>query len=523
MPPKKVKKPKKPVQQKQKQKQSQRVIVNVNQPKRAAAKRRQARKPQQVVYQPLITTSGSVPVPMPYPIQSTAGFAPSAPTPSLGTPANLSSPVVLPSFAGEETVAIGGEDVAMPVLTPVPAPTPEPIVVPTPPYRPPPPSIINENRPVIRIPPPIIAPSPITTPPPSLVTDKSDSSFIKPPRRADDKSVSTLLSEISRISSLTGMPPELVARSLEIKSKKPSPPPPPPSLNSEVSRISSLTGMPPELVARALEIRSKKPSPPPPNSVASQKPQMLSLINPDLLDRASTVDTPSSITKSDSSVSVPDNEPVFYTKENMSVAGAPASLPTISTRSGFYNEPFKGSFTNKPIIAEPKEIVVLKKPELKRSDPYDVFSSGSGFEDVSPMKRNESSSSTEELFSDVTKSSYKGKQPNKREVFMSSESERDVDIPIRRKAPTPAPVRLTPVKEKRSNYKSLGERDVDIPIRRKAPTPAPVRLTPVKEKRSNYKSLGYLQDLAKEQKLSITRPNGKKKTRNELLLELSVK
>lgn len=437
MPPKKVKKPKKPVQQKQKQKQSQRVIVNVNQPKRAAAKRRQARKPQQVVYQPLITTSGSVPVPMPYPIQSTAGFAPSAPTPSLGTPANLSSPVVLPSFAGEETVAIGGEDVAMPVLTPVPAPTPEPIVVPTPPYRPPPPSIINENRPVIRIPPPIIAPSPITTPPPSLVTDKSDSSFIKPPRRADDnKSVSTLLSEISRD---TGINSQSIANYLFKKKKK--------------------------------------------------EPQMLSLINPDLLDRASTVDTPSSITKSDSSVSVPDNEPVFYTKENMSVAGAPASLPTISTRSGFYNEPFKGSFTNKPIIAEPKEVVVLKKPELKRSDPYDVFSSGSGFEEVSPMKRNESSSSTEELFSDVTKSSYKGKPPKKREVVVSSESERDVDIPIRRKSPTPAPVRLTPVKEKRSNYKSLGD----------------------------------LQDLAKEQKLPITRPNGKKKTRNELLLELSVK
>ena len=394
----------------QKQKQSQRVIVNVNQPKRAAAKRRQARKPQQVVYQPLITTSGSVPVPMPYPIQSTAGFAPSAPTPSLGTPASLSSPVVLPSFAGEETVAIGGEDVAMPALRPVPVPTP---------------SIINENKPVIRPPPPLIAPSPITSsPPPSLVTDKSDSSFIKPPRR-DDKSVSTLLSEISRD---TGINSKSVADFLFKKKKKEQ-------------------------------------------------------------DRASTVDTPSSITKSDSSVSVPDNEPVFYTKENMSVAGAPASLPTISTRSGFYNEPFKGSFTNKPIIAEPKEVVVLKKPELKRSDPYDVFSSGSGFEEVSPMKRNESSSSTEELFSDVTKSSYKGKQPNKREVFMSSESERDVDIPIRRKAPTPAPVRLTPVKEKRSNYKSLGD----------------------------------LQDLAKEQKLSITRPNGKKKTRNELLLELSVK
>ena len=403
MPPKKVKKPKKPVQQKQKQKQSQRVIVNVNQPKRAAAKRRQARKPQQVVYQPLITTSGSVPVPMPYPIQSTAGFAPSAPTPSLGTPASLSSPVVLPSFAGEETVAIGGEDVAMPALRPVPVPTP---------------SIINENKPVIRPPPPLIAPSPITSsPPPSLVTDKSDSSFIKPPRR-DDKSVSTLLSEISRD---TGINSKSVADFLFKKKKKEQ-------------------------------------------------------------DRASTVDTPSSITKS-------DNEPVFYAKENMSVAGAPASLPTISTRSGFYNEPFKGSFTNKPIIAEPKEIVVLKKPELKRSDPYDVFSSGSGFDEVSPMKRNESSSSTEELFSDVTKSSYKGKQPNKREVFMSSESERDVDIPIRRKAPTPAPVRLTPVKEKRSNYKSLGD----------------------------------LQDLAKEQKLSITRPNGKKKTRNELLLELSVK
>ena len=100
MPPKRVKKPKKPVQQKQKQKQSQRVVVNVNQAR--PAKRRpvaRARPPQQVVYQPLITMSGSVPVPQPSynPIQSSGGFNPPPPTPRPPPRPPLRAPVPVPA------------------------------------------------------------------------------------------------------------------------------------------------------------------------------------------------------------------------------------------------------------------------------------------------------------------------------------------------------------------------------------------------------------------------------------------
>lgn len=223
MPPKRVKKPKKPVQQKQKQKQSQRVVVNVNQAR--PAKRRpvaRARQPQQVVYQPLITMSGSVPVPQPSynPIQSSGGFNPPPPTPSLGTPISSSAPVELPVFADESVKVVGDERMTAPISAPVPKPVD--IIVP---IRP----VIPDDRPVV-MPKPIPPPKPIiTSPPPSLVTDNSDrSKFIIPPQKPppariemkpdDDKSVGTLLSELSKD---TGINSKSVANFLFKKKKQP--------------------------------------------------------------------------------------------------------------------------------------------------------------------------------------------------------------------------------------------------------------------------------------------------------------
>lgn len=291
----------------QKQKQSQRVIVNVNQPKRAPAKRRA--QPRQVSYQPIITMSGSVPVPQPYynpyPIQSSAGFNPSQPVQSLGTP--ISAPVELPVFAKESPIAIGDEDVLMPILKPIKTPVPVPVKEP---------SIINENRPVIRPPPPIIAPSPISIPSPptsiiskpSLITDKSSSQFIKPvPPPDDNKSVSSLLSELSKD---TGINSKSIADFIFKKKKQ----------------------------------ESKPPAPPP--SVAS-----------------SNMSVPTSIAT--------DNTKAEYLFLDDRSIPAPES---ISSMSGFNPPSEKSSIKSKPIITTPKEVVVLKKPELKRSNPYDIFS-----------------------------------------------------------------------------------------------------------------------------------------------------
>ena len=462
MPPKKVKKPKKPVQQKQKQKQSQRVVVNVNQPKRAAVKRRQTRQPQQVVYQPLITMSGSVPVPQPYynpsPVQSSAGFAPTAPTPSLGTPTSLSSPVVLPSFAGEETVAIGGEDVAMPALAPVREPTPEPIVVPAPVYRPPPASIINENRPVIRTPPPLIAPSPIIRVTPSPPASVPDSRFIsQPPSRADDnKSVSTLLSEISRD-----------------------------------------TGINSKSVADFLFKKKKQPIPSPPPSVAREQPQILSLINPNQLESnsifpsttSSGISSLTDVSVASSDMSVPETILTDTTKADYLFLDD-RSIPapeSISSMSGFNPPSEKSSIKKKPIIAEPKEPVVIKKPELKRADPYDPFSIFSDNESIA--RDTPIIEPSGDIASDAaTQGTYK-KPAKKREVVLSSGSERDVNIiPL------------------------------DKPAGRRIP---PTKLAPVKEKKSSYQSKADLQLIAKDKKINLLRPNGKEKTMNELRLELS--
>jgi len=363
MPSKKSKKPKKPVQQKQKQKQSQRVIVNVNQPKRAPAKRAQPRQPQQVSYQPIITMSGSVPVPQPYynpyPIQSSAGFNPPPPVQSLGTP--LSAPVELPVFAKESPIAIGNEDVLMPILKPVKTPVPVPVKEPT--ISP----IINENRPVIRTPPPIITPSPIIRPSPpqsiitqpSLVTDKSSSQFIKPPPRPDDdKSVSTLLSEISRD---TGINSRSIADFIFKKKKQADKPVPVPAIDRDR----------------------------PPARVSGSQVSVS--------------------TGSSSNMSVPTSIATDTTKADYLFLDD-RSIPapeSISSMSGFNPPSEKSTIKSKPIITIPKEVVVLKKPELKRNNPYDLFSDNESIARDVPM--------AEDIASDAaTQGTYKAKIPIKK-------------------------------------------------------------------------------------------------------------
>ena len=463
MPPKaKARKPKKPVQQKQKQRQSQRVVVNINQAKarakRRASKPRQAQQQVSIQPQPQIIMTGGSALPTyvnPAPIQSSGGFNPPPPTPSLG------APLEVPVFAGESVRAIGDEEVRVPLTSPVTTITP---------VSAPPPPIIRQPPPAPAQPPTLISSAP----------SKSDRQFISAP---------------------------------------------PPSLNSEVSRISSLTGMNPELVARALEIRSKKPSPPP--SLPSQEPQLLTLMNPNpSVGSSAFPSTASSVIASQSGFNIPDDNslssitaggrrpvPRIYVQESepepestvsssrssdlsspyassldlsaidrklnppkpepkpepkplnvsrkfikgdMSVEGA-KSFETISTRSGFYNEPYKGSFTNEEIIVPPKEVVVLKKPESKRTDPYDIFSSDSDLTVMtSPMK--------------------------KRTVTVSSDS----DAPAGRRMPT--------ISEK--------------------PKPEP--------KINSKTKLADLQAVAEGRDIPIRWPDGKKKNRETLLGEIRV-
>lgn len=378
MPPKaKARKPKKPVQQKQKQKQSQRVVVNVNQAKRAPAKRRrQTRQPQQqVVYQPIIT-SGSVPVPAPFPTQSSGGFTPMTPTPtSLGTPISISAPVVLPTFSEEPVRVIGGEDVSVPTPVSVKVPTPIPV-------KEPPLSIITEITPSLRPPPPTIASTPIIkpAPPKSIITQPSrgsDKQFLEP-TATPTPSVSSLFSDISKE---TGITSQKVADFL-FKKKKQEPKAPPPSIASSS----------------------------PPSSIASS-----------------------------SAMSVPTSIPTSTTKADYLFLDD-RSIPddrSISSMSGFNPPSEKSSIKKQPIIAEPKETVVLKKPELKRSNPYDIFS------DNESMARG-GGGKAEDIFSVVT---VGARTPPKKRPVMSSESESEVNIiPLDK----PAGRRLAPVSESRA-------------------------------------------------------------------------
>ena len=440
MPPKRVKKPKKPVQQKQKQKQSQRVVVNVNQAR--PAKRRpvaRARQPQQVVYQPLITMSGSVPVPQPSynPIQSSGGFNPTPPPPSLGTPISSSAPVELPVFADESVKVVGDE----PMTAPIPAPVSRPVDIIVP-IRP----VIPDDTPVV-MPKPIPPPKPIiTSPPPSLVTDGSDrSKFIIPPQKPpparsemnpnDGKSVGTLLSELSKD---TGINPKSVADFLFKKKNKPVPVP-------AVDRDR-----------------------PPARVTGSQV---------------------SVSTGSSSDMNVPETILTDTTKADYLFLDD-RSIPapeSISSMSGFNPPSNKSSIKKKPVIAEPKEPVVIKKPKLKRADPYDPFSIFSDNESIArdtPLIE-----PSGDIASDAaTQGTYK-KPAKKREVVLSSGSERDVNIiPL------------------------------DKPAGRRIP---PTKLAPVKEKKSSYVSKADLQQIAKDKKINIFRPTGKEKTMNELRIEIA--
>ena len=178
-------------------------------------------------------------------------------------------------------------------------------------------------------------------------------------------------------------------------------------------------------------------------------------------------------------MSVPTSIPTSTTKADYLFLDD-RSIPapeSVSSMSGFNPPSEKSSIKSKPIIAEPKEVVVLKKPEPKRSNPFDIFSDNESMARAPPVE--------EDIASDVTtQGTFKANPPKKRPVVMSSESEREVNI---------------------------------IP----QDAPAGRRMPPIKEKRSNYQSLAELQSISKKQGLEITRPNGKKKTREELRLQLT--
>jgi len=372
---------------------------------------------------------GSVPQPVPIfnpsPIQSSGGFNIPTPVPtSLGAPMELSAPVEVPVFAKETPIVIGGEQLPMPVMEPVKelAPIPirekQPVVVPV---KPP----IIEDKPIVMPRPPPAQPISIISTKPPLTADKSDSKFIlpPPPARSDMKSTASMISELSKE---TGITSKKVADFLFPKKKEPAS-----GSKSVVSDLTKSAG-PSTIFAENWKNELKAPKAP------------------------------------------VDNDPLFFTKEDLSVAGPPPSLPTISTRSGFYNEPFKGSFANEPIIVPPKEVVVLKKPELKRSNPYDIFSDNDANRSIASEKSL--------IVIPKTANEKPSAKPPKKRVVMSSDSERELNI---------------------------------IPLDEPAG-----RLPTVKERRSNYITLAELQEQAVKNKISITRANGKKKTREELRLEI---
>jgi hypothetical protein len=351
------------------------------------------------------------------PIQSSGGFTPIAPPPtSLGTPTGLSAPVVLPTFTDEPVRIIGGEDVSVPAPRPVTAPTP---------IRAPPASIISEVTPSSRPPPPTISPTPIINPPRAPVS-VPDSRFISQPP-TPPQSVSSLLSEISRD---TGINSQSVANFLFKKKNKPIPVPP-------IDRDR-----------------------PPARVTGSQV---------------------SVSTGSSSDMSVPESIKTDTTKADYLFLDD-RSIPapeSISSMSGFNPPSEKSSIKKKPIIAEPKEVVVLKKPELKRSNPFDIFSDNESIARAPAIQ--------EDVASDVATQGTKPKPPaKKRPVVKSSESEREVNIIPQ-----------------------------DAPAGRRMPT--------VKEKKSSYQSKADLQDIARNNKINILRPNGREKTMNELRLEIAGK
>jgi len=484
MPPKKVKKAKKPAvqKQKQKQKQSQRVIVNVNQQKRAPAKR-VSQPRQQVSYQPIITMSGSVPVPQPYynpyPIQSSSGFPAQQPQSSLGTPVDMGVPVPVsvpvsvsnPSAIEVDTPVFGDDVVRIPVRRPVirrPIRIPAPVAEPTP-------SIISTIRPAPAPPPSIISTIRPRPPPPSII---ADSQIINP---SPPQSISSIFSDLSRA---TGINSQFIADLINPPSRPPSRTPSVAPSSRQSMAASELTtpaapineNMSPIMSAardRQLAYRSRMSQRPPPPSSSSDSFGMFNVNDDDqteyLIGNA------------------PNNEPVFFAKENMSVAGSPDSLPTISTRPSFYNPSVKGGeFTNEPIITTPKEVVVVNKPERKSKNPYDIFSEAERSlpADISP-----------------------------------SEGEQSIAIIPRMVNDTKKPAKKRPVVKGSDSVLS----DTGANIIPQDAAGRRMQLTPIKEKKSSYVSKADLQAIARDNKINLKRPNGKDKTMNELRIEIAGK
>lgn len=417
--------------QKQKQKQTQRVVVNINQaaPKSGAKKRAPPR--QQVMSNTFITTSGSVPQSAPVfnPVHSFGGFIPQQPMPtSLGAPIELSAPVEVPVFAGETPTVIGGEQVSIPViapvmeLTPVPVREQQPIIVP-----------ISPIMPAVE---PVVVPRPPSPPTPSIistpsqisgVSEQPSSQLISQPTKKKG-SISSLLKDISKDVGLN----EYFRR----KPEKPSA-----SLPSSSSTSSSST------------------------SSSTTSSSNLSTLSGSLFSVEDMVYP-----------EYPQSTQMFYTKETMPIA-SPPSLSTISTRPSFYNTIDRGMIVSEPIIVQPREVVTIKKPELKRGDPYNVFSDNESNRSIASEK------SLEIIPQMGTAKPIKKRPPRVNPEYSSSESDTGANI---------------------------------IPLDK----PAGRRLPPIPEKKGTYQSLAELQSLAGDKKIDIKRPSGKNKTRQELRLEI---
>jgi hypothetical protein len=312
-----------------------------------------------------------------------------------------------------------------------------PVVLPT--FTDEPVRIIGGEDVSVPAPRPVTAPTPIRAPPASII---SPTPIINPPRAPVSVPDSRFISQ---------------------------PPTPPQSVSSLLSEISKDTGINSQSVANFLFKKKNKPTPVPP----------IDRDRPPTRVTGSQVSVSSGGSSSD--MSVPESIKTDTTKADYLFLDD-RSIPapeSISSMSGFNPPSEKSSIKKKPIIAEPKEVVVLKKPELKRSNPFDIFSDNESIARAPAIQ--------EDVASDVATQGTKPKPPaKKRPVVKSSESEREVNIIPQ-----------------------------DAPAGRKMPT--------VKEKKSSYQSLADLQAIAEDKKINIKRPNGKKKTMNELRIEIAGK
>jgi hypothetical protein len=280
---------------------------------------------------------------------------------------------------------------------------------------------------------PVSVPTPIRVPPPSIISE------ITPDLRAPPPTISSKPS--------VGSEKQFIA----------PPPPPPQSISSLLSDISKETGITSQSVADFLFKKKKTESKQPELKRPEPRPPVR-------------IEVP----KSDITASTSEAE----------------SMSTISTKPSFNPPSEKSLIKPKPIIAEPKEVVVLKKPELKRGSQYDPFGIFSDNESIA-----RGGGDAEEIFSDKAEKGSITKPPKKRPVVMSSESERE-----------------------------FNKFNVPEETGRRMPATEPVRLAPVKEKKkSNYQSKEQLQVIAKKSGIDLNRPNGKPKTREELRLEIAGK